>query len=44
VVVRDLFGTTEAEVLVACSAVYQGHEVFSRLVERSSPGGGMPGT
>ncbi len=34
VVVRDLFGTAEAEVLVAGFAVYQGRTVFKRLAER----------
>jgi hypothetical protein len=34
VVVRDLFGSAEAEVLVAGFAVYQGRAVFKRLVER----------
>jgi phosphatidylserine/phosphatidylglycerophosphate/cardiolipin synthase-like enzyme len=34
VVVRDLFGAAESEVLVAGFAVYQGREVFKRLAER----------
>jgi hypothetical protein len=34
VVVRDLFGSAEAEVLVAGFAVYQGRAVFKRLAER----------
>jgi phosphatidylserine/phosphatidylglycerophosphate/cardiolipin synthase-like enzyme len=34
VVVRDLFGSAEAEVLVAGFAVYQGTSVFKRLAER----------
>src|SRR5262249_50526293 len=34
VVVRDLFGTAETEVLVAGFAVYQGQWVFRRLAER----------
>jgi phosphatidylserine/phosphatidylglycerophosphate/cardiolipin synthase-like enzyme len=34
VVVRDLFGSAEADVLVAGFAVYQGAEVFKRLAER----------
>jgi hypothetical protein len=34
VVVRDLFGSAESEVLVAGFAVYQGREVFKRLAER----------
>lgn len=34
VVVRDLFGRASREVLVAGFAVYQGKEVFRRLVER----------
>lgn len=34
VVVRDLFGSAEKEVLVAGFAVYQGRAVFKRLAER----------
>jgi len=34
VVVRDLFGSAETEVLVAGFAVYQGRAVFKRLAER----------
>jgi phosphatidylserine/phosphatidylglycerophosphate/cardiolipin synthase-like enzyme len=34
VVVRELFGTAEREVLVAGFAVYQGRAVFQRLAER----------
>jgi hypothetical protein len=34
VVVRDLFGAAEVDVLVAGFAVYQGREVFRRLAER----------
>ncbi len=34
VVVRELFGAAEAEVLVAGFAVYQGRDVFKRLAER----------
>jgi phosphatidylserine/phosphatidylglycerophosphate/cardiolipin synthase-like enzyme len=34
VVVRDLFGSAESEVLVAGFAVYQGRAVFRRLAER----------
>lgn len=34
VVVRDLFGSAEKEVLVAGFAVYQGRDVFHRLAER----------
>jgi phosphatidylserine/phosphatidylglycerophosphate/cardiolipin synthase-like enzyme len=34
VVVRDLFGSAEREVLVAGFAVYQGRAVFKRLAER----------
>jgi hypothetical protein len=34
VVVRELFGTAESEVLVAGFAVYQGRVVFRRLAER----------
>ena len=34
VVVRELFGEAEVEVLVAGFAVYQGREVFKRLAER----------
>ena len=34
VVVRELFGAAEEEVLVAGFAVYQGREVFKRLAER----------
>jgi hypothetical protein len=34
VVVRDLFGTAEEEVLVAGFAVYQGRIIFKRLAER----------
>jgi hypothetical protein len=34
VVVRDLFGSAETEVLVAGFAVYQGRSVFRRLAER----------
>jgi phosphatidylserine/phosphatidylglycerophosphate/cardiolipin synthase-like enzyme len=34
VVVRDLFGSAESEVLVAGFAVYQGREVFKRLADR----------
>jgi phosphatidylserine/phosphatidylglycerophosphate/cardiolipin synthase-like enzyme len=34
VVVRDLFGSAEQEVLVAGFAVYQGRAVFKRLAER----------
>jgi hypothetical protein len=34
VVVRDLFGIAESDVLVAGFAVYQGREVFRRLAER----------
>jgi phosphatidylserine/phosphatidylglycerophosphate/cardiolipin synthase-like enzyme len=34
VVVRDLFGSAESEVLVAEFAVYQGRAVFRRLAER----------
>jgi phosphatidylserine/phosphatidylglycerophosphate/cardiolipin synthase-like enzyme len=34
VVVRDLFGGAELEVLIAGFAVYQGREVFKRLAER----------
>jgi hypothetical protein len=34
VVVRDLFGSTEAEVLVVGFAVYQGRSVFKRLADR----------
>jgi len=36
VVVRELFGAAEEEVLVAGFAVYQGREVFKRLAERMS--------
>jgi phosphatidylserine/phosphatidylglycerophosphate/cardiolipin synthase-like enzyme len=36
VVVRELFGSAEREVLVAGFAVYQGKEVFKRLAERMS--------
>jgi phosphatidylserine/phosphatidylglycerophosphate/cardiolipin synthase-like enzyme len=36
VVVRELFGSADREVLVAGFAVYQGKEVFKRLVERMS--------
>jgi len=36
VVVRELFGAAEKEVLVAGFAVYQGREVFKRLMERMS--------
>jgi len=34
VVVRDLFGGAESEVLVAGFAIYQGRDVFKRLAER----------
>jgi len=34
VVVRELFGAAESDVLVAGFAVYQGREVFKRLAER----------
>lgn len=34
VVVRDLFGSAETEVLVAGFAVYQGRAIFKRLAER----------
>src|SRR5262249_9310779 len=34
VVVRDLFGSAETEVLVAGFAVYQGQAVFKKLAER----------
>jgi len=34
VVVRELFGSAEAEVLVAGFAVYQGKSIFKRLAER----------
>ena len=34
VVVRELFGAAETEVLVAGFAVYQGRDVFKRLAER----------
>jgi phosphatidylserine/phosphatidylglycerophosphate/cardiolipin synthase-like enzyme len=36
VVVRELFGAAEEEVLVAGFAVYQGREIFKRLAERMS--------
>jgi phosphatidylserine/phosphatidylglycerophosphate/cardiolipin synthase-like enzyme len=36
VVVRELFGAAEEDVLVAGFAVYQGREVFKRLAERMS--------
>lgn len=36
VVVRDLFGNAESEVLVAGFAVYQGRSVFKRLAERTA--------
>jgi phosphatidylserine/phosphatidylglycerophosphate/cardiolipin synthase-like enzyme len=36
VVVRELFGAAEEEVLVAGFAVYRGREVFKRLAERMS--------
>ncbi|HEY7157947.1 MAG TPA: hypothetical protein VH575_28575, partial [Gemmataceae bacterium] len=36
VVVRELFGAAEEEVLIAGFAVYQGREVFKRLAERMS--------
>jgi hypothetical protein len=36
VVVRELFGSAEREVVVAGFAVYQGKEVFRRLAERMS--------
>src|SRR5262249_38283126 len=36
VVVRELFGSAEEEVLVAGFAIYQGREVFKRLAERMS--------
>lgn len=36
VVVRELFGTAEEEVLLAGFAVYQGRELFKRLAERMS--------
>ncbi|MGH7169930.1 MAG: DISARM system phospholipase D-like protein DrmC [Gemmataceae bacterium] len=36
VVVRELFGAAEEEVLVAGFAVYQGRDVFKRLAERMS--------
>src|SRR5262249_32083506 len=34
VVVRDLFGAAESEVLIAGFAVYQGRAIFKRLAER----------
>jgi phosphatidylserine/phosphatidylglycerophosphate/cardiolipin synthase-like enzyme len=34
VVVRDMFGSAESEVLVAGFAVYQGRDIFRRLAER----------
>jgi hypothetical protein len=36
VVVRELFGRAETDVLVAGFAIYQGREVFKRLAERMS--------
>jgi hypothetical protein len=41
VVVRDLFGSAEADVLVAGFAVYQGREVFKRLAERMAERPGL---
>jgi hypothetical protein len=36
VVVRELFGSAEEEVLVAGFAIYRGREIFKRLAERRS--------
>jgi phosphatidylserine/phosphatidylglycerophosphate/cardiolipin synthase-like enzyme len=41
VVVRDLFGAAEADVLVAGFAVYQGRQVFKRLAERMAERPGL---
>jgi hypothetical protein len=41
VVVRDLFGTAEVDVLVAGFAVYQGRMVFKRLAERMEERAGL---
>jgi phosphatidylserine/phosphatidylglycerophosphate/cardiolipin synthase-like enzyme len=41
VVVRELFGAAEAEVLVAGFAVYQGRAVFRRLAERMAERPGL---
>jgi hypothetical protein len=41
VVVRDLFGAAEAEVLVVGFAVYQGRSVFQRLAERMEERSGL---